>query len=114
MDFDVPDADNDRLRALEAPINDLIRQDIPLSFVYLRCTRRRRHPACCQPLGHATTHAGRQGPHRRDCRPRPPGLRRHASRLDRRLAADPHPQDRQQGPHNRRIRIGWPIDSAAE
>lgn len=35
MDFDVPDADNDRLRALEAPINDLIRQDIPLSFVYL-------------------------------------------------------------------------------
>src|SRR4051812_6999703 len=35
MDFDVPAADNDRLRALEGPINDLIRQDIPLSFVYL-------------------------------------------------------------------------------
>ena len=28
MDFDLPDADNDRLRALEAPINDAIRQDI--------------------------------------------------------------------------------------
>ena len=35
MDFDVPAADNDRLRALEAPINDLIREDIPLNFVYL-------------------------------------------------------------------------------
>jgi misacylated tRNA(Ala) deacylase len=35
MDFDVPDADNDRLRALEGPINDLIRQDIPLRFVYV-------------------------------------------------------------------------------
>jgi misacylated tRNA(Ala) deacylase len=35
MDFDVPAADNDRLRALEGPINDLIRQDIPLDFVYV-------------------------------------------------------------------------------
>ena len=35
MDFDVPAADNDRLRALEGPINDLIRQDIPLNFVYV-------------------------------------------------------------------------------
>jgi misacylated tRNA(Ala) deacylase len=35
MDFDIPAADNDRLRALEAPINDLIRQDIPLNFVYV-------------------------------------------------------------------------------
>lgn len=35
MDFDVPNADNDRLRALEGPINDLIRQDIPVRFVYV-------------------------------------------------------------------------------
>ena len=35
MDFDVPNADNDRLRALEGPINDLIRQDIPVHFVYV-------------------------------------------------------------------------------
>jgi misacylated tRNA(Ala) deacylase len=35
MDFDVPAADNDRLRALEGPINDLIRQDIPLSFAHV-------------------------------------------------------------------------------
>ncbi|MBS0548142.1 MAG: alanyl-tRNA editing protein [Proteobacteria bacterium] len=35
MDFDVPGADNDRLRALEGPINDAIRQDIPLAFAYI-------------------------------------------------------------------------------
>ena len=33
MDFDVPGADNDRLRALEGPINDIIRQDVPLNFI---------------------------------------------------------------------------------
>jgi misacylated tRNA(Ala) deacylase len=35
MDFDVPGADSDRLRALEGPINDLIRQDIPVTFDYV-------------------------------------------------------------------------------
>ncbi len=35
MDFDVPGADNDRLRALEGPINDVIRQDIAVNFVYV-------------------------------------------------------------------------------
>lgn len=35
MDFDVPNADNDRLRALEGPINDLVRQDIPVRFAYV-------------------------------------------------------------------------------
>ncbi len=35
MDFDVPDADNDKLRSLEGPINDLIRQDVPLNFLYV-------------------------------------------------------------------------------
>jgi misacylated tRNA(Ala) deacylase len=35
MDFDLPAADNDRLRALEGPINDLIRQDIPVTFAYV-------------------------------------------------------------------------------
>jgi misacylated tRNA(Ala) deacylase len=35
MDFDLPGADNDRLRALEGPINDLIRQDIRLNFLYV-------------------------------------------------------------------------------
>jgi misacylated tRNA(Ala) deacylase len=35
MDFDVPGADNERLRALEAPINDVIAQDIAVSFAYI-------------------------------------------------------------------------------
>jgi misacylated tRNA(Ala) deacylase len=35
MDFDVPGADNDRLRALEAPINDVIKQDIAVTFDYV-------------------------------------------------------------------------------
>ena len=35
MDFDLPGADNGRLRALEGPVNDLIRQDIPLNFRYV-------------------------------------------------------------------------------
>ncbi len=35
MDFDVPGADNERLRALEEPINDLIRQDIAVTFAYV-------------------------------------------------------------------------------
>ena len=35
MDFDLQAADNDRLRALEGPINDLIRQDIAIAFAYV-------------------------------------------------------------------------------
>src|SRR5262249_25058703 len=34
MDFDLPDADNDRLRILEGPINDVIRQDLRVRYVY--------------------------------------------------------------------------------
>ena len=35
MDFDVPGADNDRLRSLEGPINDVIAQDIAVNFAYV-------------------------------------------------------------------------------
>ncbi len=35
MDFDVPGADNDRLRALEEPINDVIRQNIAVNLDYV-------------------------------------------------------------------------------
>ena len=35
IDFDLPDADNDRLRALEGPINDAIRQDFAVSTTYV-------------------------------------------------------------------------------
>lgn len=35
MDFDLPDADNDRLRALEAPINDAIREGLAVRDDYV-------------------------------------------------------------------------------
>ncbi len=35
VDFDLPDADNDRLRALEPAMNDAIRQDLPVRTGYL-------------------------------------------------------------------------------
>ena len=35
MDFDLPEADNDRLRALEPEINDVIRQDLPVRHAYV-------------------------------------------------------------------------------
>lgn len=35
MDFDLAGADNDRLRALEGPINETIRQDLAVNFVYV-------------------------------------------------------------------------------
>jgi misacylated tRNA(Ala) deacylase len=35
MDFDLPEVDNDRLRALEAPINDVIRRGLAVSQVYV-------------------------------------------------------------------------------
>jgi misacylated tRNA(Ala) deacylase len=34
-DFDLPDVDNDRLRALEPQLNDVIRQDLPLRFEWV-------------------------------------------------------------------------------
>jgi misacylated tRNA(Ala) deacylase len=35
MDFDLPDVDNDRLRTLDGPINDAIRQDILVTDSYI-------------------------------------------------------------------------------
>jgi misacylated tRNA(Ala) deacylase len=35
MDVDLPDADNDRLRALEPEINDVVRQDLPVRYAYV-------------------------------------------------------------------------------
>ncbi|HLZ02919.1 MAG TPA: alanyl-tRNA editing protein [Bradyrhizobium sp.] len=35
MDFDLPDADNERLRALDGPINDAIRQDLAVGDSYM-------------------------------------------------------------------------------
>lgn len=44
MDFDLPDADNDRLRALEAPINDAIAQDLRVSDAYVALEEARAEP----------------------------------------------------------------------
>ncbi|MGF6232367.1 misacylated tRNA(Ala) deacylase [Inquilinus ginsengisoli] len=35
LDFDLPDADNDRLRALEGPINEVVRQDLAVRDDYV-------------------------------------------------------------------------------
>jgi misacylated tRNA(Ala) deacylase len=44
IDFDLPDADNDRLRALEGAINDAIRQDFPVRQTYVDETIVRTEP----------------------------------------------------------------------
>jgi misacylated tRNA(Ala) deacylase len=41
IDFDIPDADNDRLRALEPELNDLIAQDLPVRVHHLGLTEAR-------------------------------------------------------------------------
>lgn len=35
LDVDLPEADNDRLRALEGPINDILRQDLKVGAIYM-------------------------------------------------------------------------------
>jgi len=45
MDFDLPDADNDRLRGpLETAINDVIRQDLPVRYGYVPADAARAEP----------------------------------------------------------------------
>jgi len=44
IDFDLPDADNDRIRALQGAINDTIRQDLPVRESYIPQTQARREP----------------------------------------------------------------------
>ncbi len=43
-DFDLPDVDNDRLRALEPALNDVIRQDLPLRFTWVAADALAREP----------------------------------------------------------------------
>lgn len=44
MDFDLPDADNEILRALEPALNDLIRQDLPVRYSYVPLVDAAREP----------------------------------------------------------------------
>jgi misacylated tRNA(Ala) deacylase len=97
MDFDVPGADNERLRALEGPINDVIAQDIAVNLAYRRWPRHRPERGSSAAARWRRRPRQRQDPHRRDRRPRSTSVRRHPSLLDGRIAPHPHPQDRQQG-----------------
>jgi misacylated tRNA(Ala) deacylase len=42
MDFDLPDVDNDRVRALEAPVNDVIARGLTVQAVYVDATEAQR------------------------------------------------------------------------
>ncbi|ERF82381.1 MULTISPECIES: alanyl-tRNA editing protein [Bradyrhizobium] len=44
VDFDLPGADNEGLRALEAPLNDIIRQDLPVSAAFMAHTEAQAIP----------------------------------------------------------------------
>jgi len=44
MDFDLPRADNDQLRALESPINDAVRQDLRVRDDYVSFDRAKAQP----------------------------------------------------------------------
>jgi misacylated tRNA(Ala) deacylase len=44
VDFDLPGADNERLRALEAPLNDVIRQDLAVSAAFMAHTEAEATP----------------------------------------------------------------------
>lgn len=44
VDFDLPGVDNDRLRALDAEINDVIRQDLPVRYAWMTL-----HSAAAEP-----------------------------------------------------------------
>ena len=44
IDFDLPDADNDRIRALQGAINDAIRQDLPVNETYVDQPTARNEP----------------------------------------------------------------------
>src|SRR5439155_4598828 len=72
----------------------------PASALRVGAGRGDRHRARTDPmpLGGAAAGARWQRTRRRDRRARPPGVRGHASGVDRSLACGAHPQDRQQGP----------------
>lgn len=114
MDFDLPEADNDRLRALEAPINDAIAQNLPLRFTYV-------------PMAEALARRGLIRTQAVAPPPTPDGLIRvvEIADLDRQACGGTHlaatgdsPPIRilkidNKGRHNRRVRIGLVAPPAA-
>jgi misacylated tRNA(Ala) deacylase len=99
IDFDLPEADNERLRALEPAINDAIRQDLSVRQTFVSETESLDEPGLIRSRSVAPPpHRRWQDPHYRDRRPRSPGLRRHTSHVDRRVTPAAYPEDRKQGP----------------
>jgi misacylated tRNA(Ala) deacylase len=50
MDFDLTDIDNDRLRALQAPVNDVIRRGVEVRSVYVDADEAERMPGLVRSL----------------------------------------------------------------
>jgi len=107
MDFDLPDADNERLRALEPAINDVLAQDLAVGADYVPVEDARRQPGLIRNRSVAPP-------------PTPDGLLRvvEIAGLDRQACGGTHlpstggsPAIRvlkvdNKGRHNRRVRIG--------
>jgi misacylated tRNA(Ala) deacylase len=86
IDFDLPGVDSDRLRALDAELNDVIRQDLPVRYAWMALEAARAEPGLLRS---------------RSVAPPPTAdgsVRRHASGVHRAIPPAPHSQDRQQGP----------------
>jgi len=107
IDFDLPDADNERLRALEGPINDAIRQDFAVSTTYVPYDSASNEPGLLRSRSVAPP-------------PSPDGMVRivEIATLDRQACGGTHLAStgrsrpvrvlkiENKGRHNRRIRIG--------
>jgi misacylated tRNA(Ala) deacylase len=107
-DFDLPDVDNDRLRALEGALNDAIRQDLPLRFTWI-------------PRAEAEAHAGMLRSRSVAPPPSPDGLIRIVEivGLDRQACGGTHLTSTgrsrpvrilkidNKGRHNRRVKYGF-------
>ena len=107
IDFDLPDADNDRLRGLEPAINDAIRQDLAVQGVYIPMATAQAEPGLLRSRSVAPP-------------PQPDGTIRvvEIAGLDRQACGGTHLRStgasqpvrllkiENKGRHNRRVRIG--------
>jgi misacylated tRNA(Ala) deacylase len=118
MDFDLPDVDSNRLRAVEDLINDAIRRDLAVSDSYMPLDDayeehglvRTRSVAPPPTLDGKIRIVGWQDPHRGNPGPRSPGLRWDPPGVDGPIGPRPNHEDRQQGPQEspRENRVGRP------
>jgi misacylated tRNA(Ala) deacylase len=107
IDFDLPGADNDRVRALQPALNDVIRQDLPVRQVYVPAAEAEATPGLVRSRSVAPP-------------PQPDGLLRLVEivGLDRQACGGTHLAStgrsrplrilkvESKGKHNRRVRIG--------